>query len=63
MAQTLIQRSRGLSPAEKATFHHVTGAGKSKVLRKFFGLSATDEASVEAEVDRALSVNLHREGQ
>jgi phage gpG-like protein len=51
---TRIQASRAVSPAEKAAFHTVTGAGPSHVLRKFFGLSAADEAAIVDRIDKAL---------
>jgi len=52
--RTLIQSARMVSPAEKAAFHQVTGAGKSHVKREFFGLSASDEAQIVDRVDEAL---------
>lgn len=57
---TLIQRSREKTPAEKAYFHQESGAGKSRVTRKFFGLSQDDEAWLEQELDTALDVNLRK---
>lgn len=59
---TLIQRSRRVSPAEKATFHVLSGAGKSGVIRDFFALSDRDEREIETELDRRLQVNLERQG-
>lgn len=54
----MIQSSRRVSPSEKAAFHQVTGAGKSHVLRQFFGLNERDEAEIvkriEASIDRAI---------
>jgi phage gpG-like protein len=41
--KTLIQRSREKGAAEKALYHQVEGAGKSKVKRPFLGLTAEDE--------------------
>lgn len=46
---TLIQRSREVSPAEKASFHNIEGAGKRGVLREFFGIAPSDEGAI---VDR-----------
>ncbi len=60
--QTRIQRSRNLTPLEKATFHTITGAGTSKVKREFFGLSPADEAAIEQELGQRLTINLAREG-
>jgi hypothetical protein len=40
--QTFIQRSRSVSAEEKATFHTVTGAGRSRVKRDFFDLNDDD---------------------
>jgi len=62
MAKTLIQRSRAVPPSEKASFHVLQGAGKSKVIRDFFGLSDKDEQDIEKDVDQALQVNLERQG-
>jgi phage gpG-like protein len=58
VGRTLIQSSRSVSPAEKAAFHQITGAGKSHVLRRFFGLSESDEAviidRIATQLDRAV---------
>jgi hypothetical protein len=62
MAKTLIQKSREKTPAEKAAFHAIVGAGKSNVIRDFFGLTPQDEDAIETEMDRALTVNLQRQG-
>lgn len=51
---TLIQRSRGISPAEKAAFHQIDGAGKRHVLREFFGLTAADEQAIVDRVGKAI---------
>jgi len=61
MAQTLIQRSRAKRPSEKAAYHQVTGAGQSRVLRPFFGVSPSDEAVLMTEVERRLDTNLRRQ--
>lgn len=42
----MIQASRAVSPQEKAVHHAVTGAGKSRVVRDFFGLGPGDEDAV-----------------
>jgi phage gpG-like protein len=60
--QTLIQKSRRVPPSEKASFHVLQGAGKSKTIRDFFGLSDKDEQAIEQELDQALQVNLQRQG-
>lgn len=52
--KTLIQQSRQKSPAEKAAYHQIVGAGRSHVKRRFFGLSASDEAVIVARIDRGL---------
>jgi len=55
---TLIQRSRSKRPSEKATYHQVLGAGRSRVKRPFFGLSDSDKAAITDRVaeflDKAL---------
>lgn len=52
---TFIQRSRSVAGADKALFHHVSGAGKSKVKRQFFGLSAAEKDRIRAAVQAHLS--------
>jgi hypothetical protein len=58
--QTLIQRSRRVPPAEKATFHQITGAGRRKVIREFFGVSRQDEDAIHQRLDDAISRNVQR---
>ncbi len=52
--QTLIQSSRRKSASEKAAYHELEGAGRSKVRRPFFGLSAADERAIRDRVERAV---------
>jgi hypothetical protein len=40
---TFIQRSRQESSEQKAMFHQVTGAGRSHVMRQFFGLTPAEQ--------------------
>lgn len=51
---TFIQASRSVSPSEKAAFHQISGAGKSHVLRQFFGLSSLDEAAILKLIDERI---------
>jgi hypothetical protein len=55
---TFIQRSRAVSGADKALFHNKTGAGKSQVKRKFFGLTATEKQTIAERVQRHISVQV-----
>jgi phage gpG-like protein len=52
---TAIQRSRRVSPAEKAAYHQVTGAGAHHVKREFFGLTPQDEEAIVDRLDVALT--------
>lgn len=56
---TLIQRSRAVSAEEKATFHNLTGAGRSHVIRRFMDLNEDDidvlTHTVEDGIDRLLA--------
>jgi len=54
----MIARSRGVSSAEKAAYHHEAGAGKSRVKRPFFDLSPKDEAAILTRVDQAVAAAL-----
>lgn len=47
---TFIQRSRAVGAADKAYFHDVAGAGKSRVRREFFGLTDADETLIVERV-------------
>jgi hypothetical protein len=60
--QTFIQRSRRVSAAEKAAYHELTGAGRSRVKRPFFGLDDKDEAAIVARIDKGIEEALKRTG-
>lgn len=49
---TFIQRSRAMSSEEKAMYHNVAGAGKSRVTRVFFELDDADIDAIVDQVDR-----------
>lgn len=51
---TFIQRSRAVAGADKALFHNVSGAGKSKVKRRFFGLSEAEKETIRQKVQAHL---------
>ena len=57
---TRSQVSRSVSPRQKAEWHHVTGAGRSHVLRPFFGISPSDAAVIERDLGLRLDLNLQR---
>ena len=54
----MMARSREISPAQKAAYHDVAGAGKRKVKRPFFGLNEDDATDIElriaASIDEAI---------
>lgn len=52
--QTLIQRSRSVGAEDKAQWHNVDGAGRSKTIRKFFGLTPGDVGTIRTAVSRYL---------
>jgi hypothetical protein len=52
---TFIQRSRSVAGADKALFHNVTGAGRSHVIRKFFGLTPDEKTLIRDRVQAHLS--------
>jgi len=43
---TLIQRSRAVSPEQKAIYHVVAGAGKARTIRDFFDMAPQDEGDI-----------------
>jgi hypothetical protein len=58
--RTLIQKSRSISPQQKAIWHTVAGAGKSKVKRNFFDVSASDLVEIAAFLETRVGDNLQR---
>ncbi len=54
MPKTLIQQSRDVSAEQKAIYHQVAGAGKSKVKREFFDLSDSDFDRIAERIDSHL---------
>jgi hypothetical protein len=59
---TLIQRSRAESSEQKAIFHHVTGAGKSRVKRRFFDLTGEDQDTLKQGLERLVGDKMKRQG-
>jgi len=57
---TPSQRSRAMSPALKALFHNESGAGKSRVKRKFFGLSDREQGEIGSFVGQRIKTNLSK---
>jgi hypothetical protein len=57
---TLIQNSRNVSPQQKAVFHNVVGAGRSKVRREFFNLGPSDAEAIVNLLETRLDANLQR---
>lgn len=41
--RTLIQRSRSVGAADKAFWHNMSGAGKARIVREFFGFNDSDQ--------------------
>jgi hypothetical protein len=60
IGRTLIQRSRDVSPQQKAIFHNVAGAGRSRVKREFFDLARSDEQAIVQMLETRLDRNLQR---
>jgi len=55
---TMIQRSRQKSSEEKALYHNVTGAGRSRVMRQFLGLTPAEEKAIEQRVEKHITQQL-----
>jgi uncharacterized protein HemX len=51
---TFIQRSRSVSPEQKALYHQVLGAGKSRVKREFFDISQADLMALAARLQQLM---------
>jgi hypothetical protein len=52
--QTMVQRSRAIGAEQKAIYHQVAGAGKSRVKREFFELDDADVAAITARLQRGI---------
>jgi hypothetical protein len=52
---TFIQESRLVLPEQKALYHHVLGAGKSRVTREFFDISRADLDEIVKRLDQSLA--------
>lgn len=49
--RTFIQQSRGgPSPAQKATYHQVTGVGRRRVTREFLGITSDEEDDIQRRI-------------
>ena len=59
---TLIQQSRRVSPQDKAVFHAVVGAGKSRVVRNFFDVGPGDEQAIQRLIEARVDARLKAGG-
>ena len=57
---TLIQRSRAVSPEQKAIYHVVAGAGKARVIRDFFDMNPQDEGEIVRLLGSRIDERLRR---
>jgi hypothetical protein len=55
---TFIQRSRSASSEQKAIWHNVTGAGRSGVIREFFGLNQDDGTAIQNGLETLIKARL-----
>jgi len=55
---TFIQASRSKAPSEKARVHQITGAGRRRVKRPFFGLNGRDEDALVERLIRWLDARI-----
>ncbi len=60
--QTLIQRSRAISPQQKAIYHNVSGAGRGRVKREFFDLAQEDLTAVTELLESRLLAGDREQG-
>lgn len=54
---TLVQASRRVSPSVKARMHQVEGAGRSRVIREFLGLTADEIQGISTRLDAGIRRN------
>jgi polyphosphate kinase len=55
---TFIQGSRQIASEQKAIFHHVMGAGRSRVLRQFFGSTDAEKNEIRDSLERLIAQRL-----
>jgi hypothetical protein len=58
--RTLIQQSRAVSPQQKAIYHAVVGAGKSRVKRDFFALGPGDAEAITRLLQGRITTRMQR---
>lgn len=49
---TMVQRSRQKASEEKALYHQLLGAGRSRVRRDFLGLTPQDERDISQRIEQ-----------
>lgn len=59
---TMIQRSRAESSEQKAIWHNVAGAGKSRVRRRFFDLTQDDQDVIGKGLEKLVAQKLKAQG-
>lgn len=55
LGRKLRAASKSISPEQKAIYHHETGAGRSRVRRRFFEIGDEDETAIAALVEAGLA--------
>lgn len=58
--QTLIQRSRAVSPQQKAIYHAEVGAGKARIKRDFFNLGPGDAEAITRLLQSRITTRMQR---
>jgi hypothetical protein len=57
---TFIHQSRAIPSEQKAIYHNVTGAGRSRVIRKFLGLTDQNQADLRDGLERLIAMRIQR---
>lgn len=60
---TLIQQSRRVPDEQKALYHQVLGAGRSRVKRPFLGLTQSDIDSIRQKVTEGIAKSVKDSGR
>jgi len=55
---TIVRSSRPKTPMQKALYHQVDGAGRSRVKRQFFELNEQDFTDIGMMLDKQLRTRL-----
>jgi hypothetical protein len=58
---TFIHQSRSVPSEQKAIYHNVTGAGRSRVIRQFLGLTDQNQIDLRDGLEKLIAMRITRQ--